>query len=103
MRNIITSSSLAALAIAASAIFAAPPAAIAQGRGGAYCLTDSDSGAIDCSYQSMSQCEQSKAGSTDICGLNSEIGGTVGFGGGAPYAEGRPPLRSPQPEPYFTR
>lgn len=102
MRNIITSSALAVGAIVAAATFTAPQAALAQ-QNGPICL-QSESGAQDCSYRSMAQCLQSRSGSEDTCGINPAIGGTVGFGGGAPYVgEGRAPLRSPQPEPGFTR
>ena len=102
MRNIITSSALAVGAIVAAATFTAPQAALAQ-ESAPICLL-SESGGQDCSYHSMSQCLQSRTGSADTCGLNPEIGGTVGYGGAASGAdEGRGPLLGPQPERGATR
>jgi hypothetical protein len=71
MRTVITTASLVAIAVAVNAALVAP--ATAQDRGEAYCLTESDSGTLDCSYQTLSQCEQSKTGPTDTCGLNPQI------------------------------
>jgi hypothetical protein len=102
MRNIIALSTLALGAIVGFSI--TPPAAIAQISDPVCLMTES--GAVHCSYQSIRQCLQSRTGPSDSCEINSTYGseyeGTVGFGGVAPDALDRRPLRS-EPEPYTTR
>jgi hypothetical protein len=103
MRNLITSSALAAGAIVAAAVFS-PSVVLAQSA--PICL-QTESGGLDCAYHSVSQCLSARTGMTDTCGINPEYGGTVGFGSASPRLaepqEPQEPLLSPQPEPYPTR
>jgi hypothetical protein len=69
---------LASTAVAA-ALIASASGASAQQRG-AYCLRGGDSGALDCSYNTMAQCEEAKKGAntTGTCVANDEHTGAVG-------------------------
>ena len=72
MRSLLISS-----ALAAAAFLAAAPSASAQ-QNAAFCLRGSDSGALNCSFQTMAQCEASKKGAsvTESCIANPNRGTT---------------------------
>jgi hypothetical protein len=72
---------LIASSVVIAAMLAAAPAAVAQ-QNAAFCLRGSDSGALNCSFQTMAQCEQSKKGAsnTESCIANPNRG-TTGSGG----------------------
>jgi hypothetical protein len=95
MKALLASSALAL------AMFAAPSAMAQQDA--PFCLQGSDSGVLNCAYQTMAQCEAAKRGTsnTETCMQNPRgtvgSGGTSGSGmgsGGAGSGEGSP---SPNP------
>jgi hypothetical protein len=91
MRGLIASSAVIA------AMLAAAPAAVAQ-QNAAFCLRGSDSGALNCSFQTMAQCEQSKKGAsnTENCIANPSRG-TTGSGGSGMTPGGNMGQGSPRP------
>jgi hypothetical protein len=76
-------------ALTAAAIFATIPGASAQGNA-AVCLQNAQSGAMDCKYQTMAQCEQAKKGasSTGNCINNPQTTGSGARGGGMMQPQG---------------
>jgi uncharacterized protein DUF3551 len=76
--------------IAASAVTFAllTTPSVAQTGTGKFCLK-SPTGAAQCAYQTMAQCEQAKpAGSPSQCLDRSQVQGTTGSGAGAPSPGG---------------
>jgi hypothetical protein len=72
---------LASSALVASLLFAAAPAAVAQ-QNGKFCLKGGDSGADNCSYDTMEQCRAAMKGtSTESCIANPRTSGAAGTGG----------------------
>ncbi len=72
MKTILTSS-----ALVASLLFAATPAAVAQ-QNGKFCLKGGDSGADNCSYETMEQCRAAMKGtSTESCIANTATSGAA--------------------------
>lgn len=86
MRTLIASSALAA------ALFGVPLMAAAQT--GTYCLK-SQSGAINCAYQTMAQCQQAKK-SGDQCLSRSETTGAGSGNGMGASPSGSAPSPSPK-------
>jgi len=87
MRVLIASSALAAM------LLGAPTMATAQVGPGDYCLKKS-SGAANCLYASMAQCEQAKTSQQDQCLPKSETTGAGSPSGSAPATGDRmPPSR----------
>jgi hypothetical protein len=72
----------AASALIASAILAGAQGATAQ-ENAAFCLRGSDSGGLNCSYNTMAQCEQAKKGAsnTESC-IPNPRNNTTGSGSG---------------------
>jgi hypothetical protein len=76
--------------IAASAVTFAllTTPSVAQTGAGQFCLKG-PTGAAQCAYQTMAQCEQAKpAGSTSQCLDRTQVQGTTGSGVGAPSPGG---------------
>jgi hypothetical protein len=73
-------SQITAMAFAVAA-FTVPQAALAQGGNEPFCL-QSSTGATNCIYGSMQQCEQARTGQTNQTCVPRQ--GTVGAGGGRP-------------------
>ncbi len=96
MRSLIMSS-----AIAAAALSGAPLSAMAQ-QNDPYCLLSSESGSLNCAYQTMSQCEQSRQGPTDTCTTNPAYG-TIGLGRVPPSQQVAPGEGLPPRNPNATR
>jgi hypothetical protein len=77
MRTLIASSAIIA------ALFAAAPGASAQ-ESGAFCLRGSDSGQLNCSYNTMAQCQAALRGaSSENCVNNPRTTGSGAGAGGA--------------------
>ena len=85
MRALLASSAIVA------AFLASAPAAVAQ-QNAAFCMRGSESGALNCAYDTMAQCEQAKPGAAidSTCIANPGRSGTTGSGqGAAPKAGGQ--------------
>ena len=68
---------LASSALVASLLFAAAPAAVAQ-QNGKFCLQGGNSGADNCSYDTMEQCRAAMKGtSTKSCTANTATSGAA--------------------------
>jgi hypothetical protein len=81
MRALIASSALVA------ALLASAPAALAQ-QSAAFCMRGSESGGLNCSYDTMAQCQQSLPGAstTGTCIRNPRLG-TTGSGSNSPSGD----------------
>jgi hypothetical protein len=90
MRGLILSSGLLA-----AALMAAPQIAAAQSSGKAFCL-QSPTGALNCSYDTLAQCQQVQGGRSvgGGCIANPGRSGTTGAGGGM-----NQPAPAPAPGP----
>ena len=103
MRGLILSSGLLA-----AALIAAPQAATAQSPGKAFCL-QSPTGAMNCNYDTLAQCQQVQGGRSvgGGCIPNPGRSGTTGAGGGMNQPAPAPapgPMNSPGGgEPSRTR
>jgi len=100
MKSLFASTALAAM------MFAAAPAANAQ-QSGAFCLRGSDSGDLNCAYQTLAQCQAAMKGATNescIANPGSASGAARGEGnlttspagtgqGGVPPQAGQPATR----------
>src|SRR5205823_12451684 len=91
MRSLIVSSALAAGVVLLSA-----PTVLAQ-QNAAFCLRGSDSGALDCSFNTMAQCQETMKGAsnTGMCIPNPSRPGTTGSGAAAPATPGSSPATPP--------
>jgi hypothetical protein len=84
MKALIASSAVVA------AIVALTPGAFAQQRYG-FCLRSSDSGALNCSFNTIAQCRQAMRGAdnTGTCVPNPTNPGTTGQGSAAKARQGK--------------
>jgi Protein of unknown function (DUF3551) len=86
--------------IAASALTLAllSTPSVAQTGSGRFCLKG-PSGAAQCNFQTMAQCEQAKpAGSTSQCLDRSQVQGTTGSGAPSPGGSPMPPAGGTSPQ-----
>jgi hypothetical protein len=85
---------LASSALVAAMLFAAAPAAVAQ-QSGAFCLKGGDSGADNCSYNTLEQCKAAMKGtSTESCTANPNR--TTGSGAAKSAPSGAAPKTNPK-------
>jgi Protein of unknown function (DUF3551) len=80
MRALIASS-----AIAAALLASAPALAQQQEQHAPVCMRGSDSGGLNCSYDTVAQCQEALRGAdnTGTCIYNPRLSGTTGRGGNA--------------------
>jgi hypothetical protein len=96
MRTLIASSALAATLLL--------PGQAALAQNAPFCMRGSESGGLNCAYDTMAQCQQSLSGAsyTGTCVENPRLRGTVGYGSGAgptiggSTGQGSPPAAPPR-------